>query len=309
MKKIFVAIASYRDPECQWTVKDLFEKAKYPERIFVGICWQFVAAEDQAFFQVETRPEQVRRLDFDVMDSKGCGWAKAESMKLWKDEEYVLIVDSHMRFEENWDEGLINILNSCPSEKSLISTHPAAYIPPNELKPSTPQLVAKEFNETSKILSIRSYNRKLSKPKRNAFIAGGFVFASAELFNQVPWDFNVYFQGEEIAFAVRAWTYGWDIYTPHICLVYHYYGRQEAIKHSTDHKQWSERANRSNCYVRNLVGTENSDEVIISSPFKLGSVRTLEEFQKFSGVDFKNMTLTDAASNGVVNLAYNTVPI
>ena len=34
---IFVQIASYRDPELQWTLKDLFEKAKRPENIFVGI--------------------------------------------------------------------------------------------------------------------------------------------------------------------------------------------------------------------------------------------------------------------------------
>lgn len=34
---IFVQIASYRDSELQWTLKDLFEKAKRPENIFVGI--------------------------------------------------------------------------------------------------------------------------------------------------------------------------------------------------------------------------------------------------------------------------------
>ena len=31
---IFVQIASYRDPELQWTIKDLFDKAKRPENIF-----------------------------------------------------------------------------------------------------------------------------------------------------------------------------------------------------------------------------------------------------------------------------------
>src|SRR5580765_4114541 len=59
-ERIFVQIASYRDPECQWTVKDMFEKASNPERISVGIAWQYVIGEDDTCFQVETRPKQVR---------------------------------------------------------------------------------------------------------------------------------------------------------------------------------------------------------------------------------------------------------
>src|SRR5260221_13345699 len=55
LPRIFVSIASYRDTECQWTVKDLFEKARHPERVFAGICWQFIAAEDADCFEVRTR--------------------------------------------------------------------------------------------------------------------------------------------------------------------------------------------------------------------------------------------------------------
>ena len=35
---IFVQIASFRDPELQYTLQDLFKKAKRPENIFIGIC-------------------------------------------------------------------------------------------------------------------------------------------------------------------------------------------------------------------------------------------------------------------------------
>ena len=37
--RIFVSIASYRDTECQWPVKSLFERARPPERVFAGTCW------------------------------------------------------------------------------------------------------------------------------------------------------------------------------------------------------------------------------------------------------------------------------
>ena len=44
--------------ECQWTVKDLFEKAKYPDSIFIGICWQCDVEEDRDLFVEKVRPTQ-----------------------------------------------------------------------------------------------------------------------------------------------------------------------------------------------------------------------------------------------------------
>lgn len=39
-ERIYVSIAAYRDPECQWTMRDLFKQATHPERVFVGVVWQ-----------------------------------------------------------------------------------------------------------------------------------------------------------------------------------------------------------------------------------------------------------------------------
>ena len=58
--KIFVGIAAYRDPECQHTIRDLFEKASQPQRITVGVFWQCDLGRDADCFLVKTRPTQVR---------------------------------------------------------------------------------------------------------------------------------------------------------------------------------------------------------------------------------------------------------
>ena len=49
---IFVSIAAYRDPECQWTVCDLFKQAGEPELVNVGVVWQIDAVEDASFVRV-----------------------------------------------------------------------------------------------------------------------------------------------------------------------------------------------------------------------------------------------------------------
>lgn len=37
---------AYRDPQTQWTIKDMFDRADDPSRIVVGACWQIVPEED-----------------------------------------------------------------------------------------------------------------------------------------------------------------------------------------------------------------------------------------------------------------------
>src|ERR1700685_445640 len=97
--RIFVGIASYRDPECQCTVKDLFEKAAHPERVAVGIVWQRDPQQDHRCFVIPSpRPKQTRVLQIDAKASKGVCWARAQLPSLWQGEEDLFQIDNHMRF-------------------------------------------------------------------------------------------------------------------------------------------------------------------------------------------------------------------
>lgn len=78
--RIFVSIVSYRDPECQHTIADLFDKAQRPGRVYVGVCWQYHATEDRHCFVVPpSYPAQVRPCVVLVVgsvagrDACGCG--------------------------------------------------------------------------------------------------------------------------------------------------------------------------------------------------------------------------------------------
>ena len=59
---IFVSIAAYRDPECQWTICDLFKQADAPELVHVGVVWQVDAVEDAAFVRVAGRSKTHRQV-------------------------------------------------------------------------------------------------------------------------------------------------------------------------------------------------------------------------------------------------------
>lgn len=293
---IFVSIASYRDPDCQNTVNELFAQARHPERVFIGICWQFVPGEDDDCFAIPPLyPKQVRRLDVHASESQGACWARHQVQTLWQGEDYYFQIDSHMRFVQDWDDKLIKMLASCPSNKPVLSTYPLAFTPPRELSEDRIVTLHPGGFDAQSILNLRSTTALLDQakeiPEKSAYIAGGLLFASGEIINNVPYDPHLYFEGEEICFAVRLWTSGWDIFTPNSVIAYHdYTKRPDRPRHWKDKINWAALNEKSHQRIQHLLDIKKStdENVLIEiDRYGLGKIRSLTDYEKFSGLDFK----------------------
>lgn len=306
--RIFVRIPSYRDPECQWTVKDLFEKAAHPERIFVGICWQYDPVEDaHCFKEPYPYPDQVRLLQYNAKDSKGCCWARSQIDALWQGEEYAMQIDSHMRFEPGWDESLISMVEQCDSPKAVLTSYPTGYTPGRPISHKcVVGLAADRFDYGQGILFIRScyfpQGYEPDKPIKGCFAAGGFMFSRAERFTEVPIDPHLYFFGEEVLLSARMYTHGWDMYHPNKPVIYHYYSRDERRNHYEDHHNWQERDQHAFARIRHIMGMELSADPSITAEaehYGFGTVRTLEEYEHFAGVNFMERSISARAKEGI----------
>lgn len=302
--RIFVNIASYRDTECQWTVRDLFEKASNPDRVFVGLCWQFVPGEDDDCFEIETRPEQVRRIDFHAKESRGVCWARNKVQGLWEGEEFTLQIDSHMRFVEGWDDILLEMYKDCPTEKAVLTTYPIPYVPPNELSaPAIVTIMPKYFDKHG-ILMFRSEAKGIKqapeKPTPTSYIAAGFLFGPGQTIADAPYDPHIYFQGEEITLACRLWTHGWDLFTPNKHIIYHdYTNRPNRIRHWKDDLDWGKLNQRSMKRVRHILDMQTStDKHVLEDieQYGLGTARSLLEYEAFSHLDFKKRMINGAVA-------------
>jgi hypothetical protein len=298
--RIFVQIPSYRDRECQWTVKDLFAKARHPERIFVGICWQFDPLSDMDCFQIEVHPEQVRRVNFHVTQAQGLGWARAQAQALWRGEEFTLQIDSHMRFVADWDERMLAELAACPSQRPVLTIYPACYWPPDELQVHDPSQVvvqAVERFNPSGILQYTCHTASADVPRDSPFLssglAGGFVFGSSRMIEDIPPDPELYFEGEEPNLAVRLWTHGYDLFSPREPLIYHYYRRIESRRpwNDSDHRAPNK---RSLARMRMLFEPRGDDAKRLGR-HGLGLKRSLEDYELFAGVDFRAKTVASFA--------------
>ena len=101
--EIFIAIAAYRDPDLIPTIEDCLAKARHPERLRFGVCWQHGAEDDLASWLTGT---QFRVTDVNWRDSRGPSWARAAAMSLYDGEDWYLQLDSHHRFAQDWDTKL-----------------------------------------------------------------------------------------------------------------------------------------------------------------------------------------------------------
>ncbi len=310
--KIFINIASYRDPECQWTVKDLFEKATYPDRINVGICWQFDPQEDKHCFEVQTRPEQVRVMPVNWREAEGVCWARHQTQQLWEDEEYTLMIDSHMRFVPGWDELMIQELDACESSKPLLSCSPTPYVPPNKLSNRMNPTIrrVRQFMPDGNIrCQGEMLDRASPKPLRGAFLVANFIFSRSNITPEVPYDPFLYFDQEEISYAARLYTHGWDVFSSRTQFLYHFYNDNKVPTGSVRPLHWRDlhKENEKRIHFlrdrglkrfNHMTGHTASHDPEVTQQldrYGFGNVRSFDEYQAFSGVDFKNKVATERA--------------
>jgi hypothetical protein len=310
MSKIFVQIASYRDPELIPTIRDLISKSKYPENLTFGICWQRDETESLYEFKNDAR---FKIIDVPWNESKGLCWARSLIQKLWSGEEYTLQLDSHHRFVENWDVELIEMLKSTGVEKPIITSYAGMYDPKeNKLLNMDPyKMVADRFTPHGTILFrphvIQNY-KELTKPIPARFVSGHFFFTIGKHCEEYKYDPNIYFAGDEISLSIRSFTLGYDLFHPHKLVVWHEYTRQGRVKHWDDfneknvknkkvEKQWWEMDNESKRRLRHMLQEE--DNKIDLGIYGLGNVRTHKDYELYAGINFENRQLHPKTLQGI----------
>jgi hypothetical protein len=314
---LFISIASYRDPELIPTLTDILATAEHPQNLRIAICWQH-GDESSALFTdagmtllEERQCEGYRLLRFhwqqallDILavhyrHSQGACWARYMAETRFANEDFFLQIDSHCRFIRHWDSEMITMLDGLRnrSDKPVLSTYPPAYEPqdyPANRGSFVSRLVFREFSREG-LPMLSSVPLKSEQPVRGSYLAGGFIFADGHFACAAANDPQIFFAGEEIAMAARAWSHGYDVYTPHKCLLWHFYGRKNENKVWSDLTReakaagdismaWWERDGISKKRIRSLLGLESTGEDL--GRYGLGSLRSLRDFERFIGVDF-----------------------
>jgi hypothetical protein len=312
--KIFIQIASYRDPQLILTIEDCIAKAKNPKKLVFSIAWQHSNEDKWDDLSLYKSDKRFKIVDIDYKDSNGACWARNKLQQNYDGEEYTLQLDSHHRFIQDWDVELINMykqLQKKGHEKPLLTGYVSSFNP--ERDPEERNMVPWKMNFDRFIpegavfflpAAIDNF-KELNEPIPARFYSAHFAFTTGDFVKEVPHDPNYYFHGEEISIAVRAYTWGYDLFHPHKIVVWHEYTRKGRTKQWDDDKNWVSK--NVDCHKRNRKLFEMDGEVkdIDFGEFDFGKERTLNDYEKYSGLSFSKRGVQQYTLDN--NLAPNPV--
>jgi hypothetical protein len=294
--KIFIQIASYRDPQLLPTLRDCISKAKFPENLVFSISWQHSNDDEWDNLNEFSGDTRFKIVDIDHRDSKGACWARNQLQQNYDGEKYTLQLDSHHRFIENWDEELIIMyedLRSKGYEKPLLTSYISSFNPDND--PDGRMMAPWKMNfdrfipEGAVFFLPASINnhKELTEPIPARFYSAHFAFTTGQFVKEVPHDPEYYFHGEEISIAVRAYTWGYDLFHPHKIVAWHEYTRKGRTKQWDDDKSWTTKNSNSHLRNRKLFEMDGLVKDIDFGVYDFGKVRTLEDYERYAGISFK----------------------
>jgi hypothetical protein len=294
MSKIFIQVASYRDPQLIPTIISAIENAKNPQNLVFGICRQYHPSDGFDNLDEYRNDPRFRIIDVNYKDSKGACWARHSIQQLYKNEEYTLQIDSHMRFAKDWDFEMINMVKDLKKKgykKPLLTSYVSSFDPDNDPNGRTMepwQMAFDRFIPEGAVFflpeTIPNW-QNLDSPVTSRFYSAHFCFTLGKFAKEVQHDPDFYFHGEEISIAVRAFTHGYDLFHPHKVLIWHEYTRKGRVKQWDDDLKWFEKNNVAHQRNRALFGMDGEDEIELGK-YGFGKVRTLKDYEKYSGLKF-----------------------
>ena len=298
--RIFVQIASYRDPQLIPTINDMIGNAKSPENLRIGIARQFHPEDKFDDLSKYKKDKRFRILNIPHEESTGVCWARNQVQQLYKNEEYTLQIDSHMRFEKNWDETLINMIKELQEKgykKPLLTGYVSSFDPENDPEGRVIEpwrMAFDRFTPEGVVFFLPEVIpgwKELTEPIPSRFYSAHFCFTLGEFSKEVQHDPEYYFHGEEISVGVRAYTHGYDLFHPHKVIIWHEYTRKGRTKQWDDDKEWYLKNSSSHSKNRKILGIDGESFDGDLGKYGFGTERTLKDYEKYAGVMFSKRSI------------------
>jgi len=273
----------------------MIENAKKPNNLRIGICRQYHPEDGFDTLSEYRKDKKFRILDVLYSDSKGVCWARNQVQQLYGGEEYTMQIDSHMRFEKNWDDEFIKMVKQLQKKgfkKPLLTGYVSSFNPENDPEERVREpwrMVFDRFIPEGAVFFLPETIpgwENLKEPVPSRFYSAHFAFTVGKFSTEVQHDPEFYFHGEEISIAARAYTHGYDLFHPHKPLVWHEYTRKGRTKQWDDDIEWVNKNNVSHKKNRQLFGMDGEIAEDDFGIYGFGTERELLDYEIYSGLRF-----------------------
>jgi len=306
-------------------VSSAYTNAEHPERIFFGVYQQNdpgVKSQECINFDCNkyedlcSRKEQISIKRVSTQGAMGPVYARYMADQLYSEpRDFIIMMDSHLVFRTNWDTEVIKMWKRIKNEYAIITHYPweADDLESRANCQDDPSCLSWTYHVCGSIFEAMNMPRNangchidnVTKPILTPFFCGGFSFARSHLRDNVQWDpyLKYVFWGEEFGFGSRAWTHGYDFYSPDKDIVGHYYGlgkddepkRKSPYNSDSAEKQRTKIAGEKRIqYLWNVLPEEQESQAELAeiSKYGMGDKRTLQQFWDFAGMDVQKQSYT-----------------
>jgi hypothetical protein len=132
-KKIFVSCPTLDDTEYPISISNAFNSAKNPSRIFFGTAYSTDFKNKKKYEilkkSINGYKENIRINLLNYSKDIGVGYGRLSSMNLYNNEDYVLQVDAHCLWKQDWDEILISLYEDAKKEINYEKILLTGYMP------------------------------------------------------------------------------------------------------------------------------------------------------------------------------------
>jgi hypothetical protein len=223
-ENIFVGIPAYNERYILHTVKDLYEKAEFPENVYVGI---FNQKSPEFVFEDFSEYKNVKVINVSYDYPLGVGYARLSAAKLFGGEKYFLQIDAHTVFCSGWDTLLIGYHSTLSTvvDKPMISQCAAPATSDmfenldsyedfrsNFIPAKSQPLRVMDDLDTQPDHSRENEKRILDIFLEHYACMGGYIFTSSNFLYEVSYPPNLIYQFDQELTALRSMTRGYRIF-------------------------------------------------------------------------------------------------
>jgi hypothetical protein len=216
-EKIFIQIASWRDPFVKNTIDSALRTSYNPESLVFGIVFQGYEEDNWMIEDIKSYPN-VKILLVDGREASPyiCNIRGYQGFSLLTDEEYYMQIDSHTRFSKNWDVYMkeeLKIANNVFG-KSVLSpqTHPFFDWNDESNQPGMIAGIDQDWFDNFKNPVIgRAHYKTEDYICIERFYNANTFFAYSEDVRNCRQPFNISFEFEQPFNTIRIFTAGYNI--------------------------------------------------------------------------------------------------
>lgn len=329
-KTIFVSIISKDDSSrCSHTVSNLLDTSANPERIRVAVVHRVnpfskgYLACDSPPKPCNSDPDQLLckyNANVDVYEMNleldaGATFARHIGQRMYRGEYYALQIglDAGIVFSERWDEELVRQFEATKNEMAVITT----YLSETKMRDGNRSAKPERYTICHASFQGHGSERRLEhlrfdqieqssppgrtdSPMLQPFWSSEFSFSRGHFVLQIPYDpqyCGLDEQDEEVGVAFRAFSSGYDFYTPTQSVVFR--TKPNLVRDELS-LCTSKSKNKSRKHLYSLIGLGTNHEDTIPQEYGLGAVREITKFFTLFGIHASEKVTEDRLCEFVV---------